>query len=110
MQGGVAHHIELVIARNGAFLLAIDIDFENRGQEVARVNQLVHVAVAQRDRGRRFAATIDNAWNFAFTTNAAGGPLACPAANRGGESFGRCHFEVLSKETAAMCSRPRNGR
>ena len=91
MHRRIAHDVELVVARNGAFLLAIDVDLENRGEEVARVDQLVNFAVGERNRRRRFAAAIDDGWNFAFTTYAAGGPLAGPAANRGGEGLDLGH-------------------
>ncbi len=49
MHRRVLDHVELVVARNGADLLALDIDLENGGEEMTRIDQRVRFLVVERD-------------------------------------------------------------
>ena len=89
----VAHLVELVVARQHALLAALDVDLEDRGQELARIDELVEVFVVDRDRLGRLAAAVDDSRYAAFATNGAGGPLANPATRHGRELLDRCHVE-----------------
>ena len=91
----VLDDVELIIARNGALGLAVDFEFEDRRQEVPREDELGHGSRVERERRRRLSATIEHGGRAAFTACAAGGPLACPTANRGREFFGLGHCLVL---------------
>ena len=92
MKWRVLDHVELVIARDHALNLALDVDVENRGEEVTSIDELVQCLVVEADGLGCFAAAIYDAWYTVLTANAAGGPLACPAAHRGRELLVRCHF------------------
>ena len=87
----VGDRVELVVARQHALLAALDVDLEDRGQELTRIDELVEVFEVDRDRLGRLAAAIDDSRNAAFATNGAGGPLANPAARHGRELLDRCH-------------------
>ena len=50
VDGEVAHRIELVIARDGADLLAVDLDLEDRGEEVTGEDQLLGLVEVEGDR------------------------------------------------------------
>ena len=95
MNRPVGDDIELIVARQNPLLAPIEFELEDRGQEVAGVDELVDVLVVDRDRLGFDAAAIDDGWNTAFATNGAGGPLACPAARHGRELLDRCHDDVL---------------
>ena len=91
MDRPVGDDVELIVARQNALLAAIDLKLEDRGEEVAGVDELVDVLVVDRNRLGFHAAAIDDGGNAAFATNGAGGPLACPAARHGRELLDRCH-------------------
>ena len=95
MHGPVGDDVELIVAREHALLAPFHLEFEDRGEKVAGVDELVDVPEVDRDRFGLHAAAIDDGGNAAFATNGAGGPLACPAARHGRELFGRCHDDVL---------------
>ena len=95
MSRPVGDDVELIVARQNPLLPPVDFEFEDRGQEVAGVDELVDVLVVDRDGLGFRAAAIDDGWNAAFATNGAGGPLACPAARHGRELLDRCHDDVL---------------
>ena len=50
MDREVAHGIEVIVARDHAVLLALDIDLVNRGQEVTTENPMPQLAVVDRNR------------------------------------------------------------
>ena len=102
MHRPVGDDVELIIARQNALLPAFDLEFENGGQKVARVDELIDVLVVDRDRLGLQAAAIDDGGNAAFATNGAGGPLACPAARHGRELLDRCHDDVLCYVSRAL--------
>jgi hypothetical protein len=79
----VAYRIELVVARNDANGLAVDVDLEDRGQEVAGEDQLLGLIEVEGNRLGRLTGTVDNSWNLALATNSTGGPLAAPVARHG---------------------------
>ena len=81
----VGDDVELIVARQNALLAAADVELEDRGQEVAGVDELVELLEIDRDRLRLLAAAINYAGYAAFATNGAGGPLACPATRHGRE-------------------------
>ena len=91
MQRLVGDDVELVIAREHALDAAADVEFEDRGQKVAGVDELVELLEFDRNRFRLFAAAINNTWYAAIATNGAGGPLAYPATRHGRELLVRCH-------------------
>ena len=93
MDRPVGDDVELIVARQDTLLAAVDVELENRGQEVAGVDELVELLEVDRNRLGLFAAAINDAWNAAFATNRAGGPLAYPAARHGRELLDRCHVE-----------------
>src|ERR1700730_6819239 len=95
MKRPILDGIELVIARNDPLLSAAHVELEDRGQEMPGVDQLVQFAVVERDRRGGIAATVDHAWNTAFTAHAPGGPFACPLARRGRQGFCSGHSGVL---------------
>ena len=68
VDGALADRVELVVARDGADLLAGDVDRGDRGEETATVNLEVDLAVGKRDRDRGFLAAIDYGGNHALTT------------------------------------------
>ena len=102
MNRPVGDDIELVVARQNPLLAPVEFEFEDRGQEVAGVDELVDVLVVDRDRLGSGTAAIDDGWNAAFATNGAGGPLAYPAARHGRELLDRCHDDVLYFVTRAL--------
>ena len=53
MDREVLDRVELVVARDGAGLLAVDVDLEDRGQEVAGEDQLLGLVEVEGDRRRR---------------------------------------------------------
>src|SRR5690348_6557005 len=95
MNRTVGDDIQLIVARQDPLLAPVDFEFEDRGQKVARIDELVDVLEVDRDRLRANAAAIDDGGNAALATNGAGGPLACPAARHGRELLDRCHDDVL---------------
>ena len=95
MHRPVGDDVELVVARKHALLASVDFELEDRGQEVAGVDELVDVLEVDRDRLGLQSAAIDDGGNAAFATNGAGGPLACPATRHGRELLDRCHGCVL---------------
>ena len=95
MERQILDGIELIIARDHALLSAADVDFVDRRQKMSGIDEPVEIAIIERDRFGVFAAAIDDGWNAAFTANATGGPLACPAAHRGRELFRFGHVGVL---------------
>ena len=50
MNRPVGHDIELIVARQNPLLAPIEFELEDRGQEVAGVDELVDVLVVNRDR------------------------------------------------------------
>jgi hypothetical protein len=90
----VGDDVELKVARQHPLLVAADVEFENRREELAGVNELVQFLEVDRYRLGLFAAAVDYAWNAAFATNGAGGPLACPAARHDRELLDRCHVTI----------------
>src|SRR6201995_4248741 len=95
MNRAVGDDVELVVARQNPLLAPVEFELEDRGQEVAGVDELVDVLKVDRDRLGFDAAAIDDGWNAAFATNGAGGPLAYPAPRQGRELLDRCHDDVL---------------
>ena len=87
----VGDDVELKVARQHPLLAVADFEFENRRQELAGVNELVQLPEIDRNRLGLLAAAVNDAWNAAFATNGAGGPLACPAARHDRELLDRCH-------------------
>jgi hypothetical protein len=105
MPGGrssFANDVQLVIAGDHALALAVaQIDLEDRGEEVAGVDQGVEGLVIQADRLRGFSASVNHARYAVVTANAAGGPLAGARARRGRERLVRCHVDSpLQKKSA----------
>ncbi len=91
MNGPVGDDVELVVARKHALLAPVQLQFEDGGQEVSGVDELVDVLEVDRDGLGLQTAAINDGGNAAFATNGAGGPLACPATRHGRELLGRCH-------------------
>ena len=83
MDGEVPDRVELVVARDGAGLLAVHVDLEDRRQEVAGEDHLLGLVEVEGDRLGRLAASIDDGGNLALATNGPGGPLAGPVARHG---------------------------
>ena len=93
MQRPVGDDVELIVARQHPLLAARDVEFENRRQEMAGVNELVELLEIDRNRLGLFAAAIDYTRYAAIAANRAGGPLADPVARHGRELLDRCHVE-----------------
>ena len=55
MRREILDDVELIVARDRALLLAVDVEFEDRRQEVSREDQLGDLARIERERGRSFA-------------------------------------------------------
>src|SRR5258708_38719517 len=79
MHRPVGDDVELIVARQDPLLAPLDLELENRGQEVSRKDELVDVLEFDRDRLRVSSAPIDDGWNAPSSTHAPGRPLACPA-------------------------------
>src|SRR5665213_112827 len=86
----VHHRIELVVARDHAVLLAVEIDGDDVAQEAAGIDREVRIVVADRDRQGVLLVAVNDSGDEAFTTNSTSGPLAYPAA-RLGLQFGSRH-------------------
>ena len=83
VDGEIANRVELVIARDGAGLLAVDLDLEDRGEEVAGEDQPLGFVEIEGDSGGRLTGSIDHRGYFALASNGPGGPLAAPVARHG---------------------------
>ena len=102
MHRPVAHRIKLVVARNGAELLTIDVDFKNRGEEAAGIDEPVGNRIIERNRHRGLAGAVDDGRNAALATNSPGGPLAGLLAALGREllDVGHDSFLLLTMDGA----------
>jgi hypothetical protein len=78
----VAHRVDLEVARDGAVLLAVDLDVADAGEEAARIDAVLELIEVERDRERGLVVAVDHARHTAFTTHGPGGPLACPRTRR----------------------------
>ena len=105
MQRRVLDDVELVVARDHPLLLAADIKLEDRGEEVAGIDELVCRLGVERNRLGGLAAPVNHCRYAAFTAYAAGGPLACPTANRGRELLDRRHVRWSSCVLPGPCAR-----
>ena len=56
--------------------LAVDVDLEQRGQEVARIDHQAGLVGIERDGLGGFAGAVDDGGGEALATNCPGGPLA----------------------------------
>ena len=83
MNREVPHRVQLVVARDRTGLLAVHVDLEDRGQEVAGEDQLLGLVEVEGDRLGRLARAVDDGRNLALATNGPGGPLAGPVARHG---------------------------
>ena len=92
MHGEVLDDVELVVARNGADLLAIDVDLEDGRQKMPSIDQLGRGVEIEGDGDWRLAGTVDHGRNAALTTDCTGGPLACPLAARCRKLLVGCHY------------------
>jgi hypothetical protein len=82
MDRTVADRVELEVARDGADLLAIDVDRGKGGEEATAMDPEVNVLAGKRDRDRGLLAAVDHGRNLTITTRRSGGPLAHLSANR----------------------------
>src|SRR5215210_6967175 len=79
----VLHRVELVVARDGAGLLTVDLDLEHGGEEMPGEDQPAGLVEVEGDRRRRGAGAVDDGGYAALATNGPGGPLADPVARHG---------------------------
>src|ERR1700750_3041219 len=76
MQREILDRIEREIAWDHAVLLAVQIDIEQGGEEVARKDALTDGLVVDRDRNGRLVVTVYFCRHAASTTFSPSGPLA----------------------------------
>ena len=91
----VAHRVDLEVARNGAVLLAVDLDVADADEEAARMDAVLELVEIERDRDRGLVVAVDHARHAAFTTHGPGGPLACPRTRRRLQFIDGRHSEIL---------------
>ena len=109
VQRPVADRVELIVARDGADLLAGDVDRRDGREEAAAVDLEIHVAVGEIDRYRGLLAAIDDGRDQTLTTDGTGGPLAHLFANRRRELVTSAHrttpFQAVSRVPPGVSAR-----
>ncbi len=90
----ILHRVDLVVARDGALVLAADFDLEDRGQEAACMQQKRGLLGVERDADGRLLGAVDDGGNLVFTAQCTSGPLAGPIARFGLDNLGRGHSRI----------------
>jgi hypothetical protein len=104
MQRMILDRIEMIVARDHTVLATIELDLEDRCQEVAGEDALTQFLVADRDQGRGLVVAVDHARHAAGATFCPSGPLAGLRASGRLQVMDGRHWFVLmgSIEKAAM--------
>ena len=94
MQRDVRHRMQLDVARQHAFGLAVDLDVIQTGEKTAAHVFACHVAHVQRQHDGVFFVAVNHGGNLAFATHGTGGPLAGPFPHCGRKRFyfSHCSF------------------
>ncbi len=101
--------IDLQVARDDAAFLAFDDNLDDGRGEVALEHLLPEVVVVEGDGLGRLAVTVDDSWNFSFTTSLACGPLAGTWARRGLQLDRLLSHGWISKKIRALRPADRRG-